>query len=250
MNDFVRDRMKYACMLLILALCHTPANAAEGRECVVLLHGLLRSSASMDEMAQALGKAGYATANIDYSTRAGPIRELAEQAVPEGLKACRGADEIHFVAHSMGGILLRQYAARHGGEGIGRVVMLGPPNQGTEAVNKLLEVPGMAYLLGPAGRELGTGKDYLPARLPPVDFETGIIAGTQAFNLLLSLLVADPDDGTVSVRNTEVAGMCAHVAMDVTHFLMMYNEEVIAQTLHFLRHGEFSLPRARNGLCS
>src|SRR5690606_24060504 len=108
--------------------------------------------------------------------------------------------------------------------------MLGPPNQVTEAVKKLLIVQGMTFLLGPAGRELGSGSCYLPSSLPPANFELGIIAGTQAFNPLLSLLVADPDDGAVSVQSTVVAGMCAHLTLDVTHFLMMRNREVIAQT--------------------
>src|SRR5690606_36585906 len=111
----------------------------------------------------------------------------------------------------MGSILLRQYLAENDPPDLGRVVMLGPPNQGSEAVDRLRDVPGFAWLVGPAGVQLGVGADSLPRRLGPVDFELGVIAGNQAFNLFLSWMVLEPNDGPVAVASTRVEGMCAFV---------------------------------------
>lgn len=239
--------MRSLCLLLFLLL-PTPLWAAE---CVVLLHGLLRGAGSMEPMAEALETAGLEVANVDYPDRAHPVAHLAELAVPAGLAWCRQrqASPIHFVTHSMGSILLRQYLAGHEVPELGRVVMLGPPNQGSEAVEKLEGLPGFAWLLGPAGLQLGAGEDDVPRSLPPVDFELGVIAGDQAFNFLLSWLVPEPNDGPVPVASTRVEGMCAWILLPVTHMFMMRNEEVIAQTLAFLRTGQFSAPGAQNGLC-
>jgi pimeloyl-ACP methyl ester carboxylesterase len=237
-----------ALRLLVLAFCCQLAHVAEAKDCVVLLHGYLRGAGSMDELAEVIGQAGFTTVNSDYSSRADSLEALADTAVDAALKNCGPRDQVHFVTHSMGGILLRQYVATHPHQWLGRVVMLAPPNQGTTVVNRLLDIPGMAWVLGPAG-SLGQGAGYLPARLPAVDFELGIIAGTVALNPFLMFLVDNPDDGTVSVKATEVDGMCSHLVLPVSHSLMMYDDDVIAQTLAFLQTGRFSLPQARNDLC-
>ena len=243
--------LKLSSRLALFCLLLLSAPALYAAECVVLLHGLLRGSGSMEELGGKLSNAGYAVANVDYASRSAAVPELAERAVGEGLARCRDeqADSIHFVTHSMGGILLRQYLEEHEIADFGRAVMLGPPNQGSEAADRLEGIPGFRLLTGPAGPQLGTAADDLPAQLKPVDFELGVIAGTRAFNPLLSLLVPDPDDGTVSVASTRVEGMCAFVTMPATHFWMMYNDEVIAQTLEFLATGAFSYSGAENGLC-
>lgn len=239
--------MRLLCLLACLLL-PTPLWAAE---CVVVLHGLLRGAGSMDTMAEALESAGFEVINVDYPDRAAEVRELAEHAVPDGLKACkaRRASPVGFVTHSMGGILLRQYLAEHEVPELGRVVMLGPPNQGSEAVDKLEKFPGFAWLAGPAGLQLGAGEDDLPRSLPAVDFELGVIAGDSVFNFVLGWIVPQPNDGPVAVASTRVEGMCAWVLLPVTHMFMMNDEEVIAQTLAFLRGGRFTAPGAENGLC-
>lgn len=233
---------------VFLFACTWPSFAS-AEDCVVLLHGWGRTSHSMQKLANAVEDAGFRALNLDYPSRRASVAELAESVFAAVWDTCGTAHEVHVVAHSMGGILVRQYFAEYDEARLGRVVMLGTPNQGTEAVNKLLHLPGLAWVLGPAGRTLGRGEDYIPQRLPPVNFELGIIAGTQKLNPLLSLLVENPDDGTVSVAATEVEGMCSHLVLPVTHSLMMRNDEVIAQTLYFLREGRFSASAARNGLC-
>lgn len=225
-------------VLLVAGLCSPSAAASE---CVVLLHGLARTASSMSVMAEALQGAGYHVANIDYPSRHYPVAELAPPAIEAGLSQCAAAEArtVHFVTHSMGGILVRYHLRNHRIENLGRVVMLAPPNQGSEVVDGLRDTPGFAMWNGPAGLELGTDENALPARLGPVDFPVGIIAGTESVNPMLSRLLPSPDDGKVSVARTKVEGMADFVAISATHTFIMRNDEAIRQTLNFLATGAF-----------
>ncbi len=130
---------------------------------------------------------GYEAININYPSRKFGIAELADMVVPKGIRECeeKKADRIHFVTHSLGGILVRVYFSSHKHPKLGRVVMLGPPNQGSEVVDALKGVPGYDLINGPAGQELGTSGSDIPKSLGPVDFDLGVIAGTQSINLFL-----------------------------------------------------------------
>ena len=92
-----------------------------------------------------------------------------------------------FVTHSMGGILVRQYLRQHSVPHLHRVVMLGPPNKGSEVVDVLGNTPGFHFINGDAGLQLGTGQGSVPNTLGPVDFDLGIIAGTRSINWILSV---------------------------------------------------------------
>ncbi len=117
--------------------------------------------------------------------------------------------------------------------------MLGPPNKGSEAVDKLKYFPGYYLLNGPAGQELGTTEHDTPKKLGKVNFELGIIAGKRSINLVLSSLIPGPNDGKVSVESTQIEGMKDFITLPVTHTFMMRNPKVIQQALHFLQYGEF-----------
>ena len=219
-----------------------PAAAGAG-ECVVLLHGLGRTAASMEVMKEALAEAGFVPVNIGYPSRWHPIEELAPMAVEAGLADCRalaGMDRVHFVTHSLGGILVRQYLAGNDISELGRVVMLGPPNQGSAAVDAFAGVSGFDWLGGPAGRQLGKGEESVPLRLGPADFELGIIAGTRSIDPITSSVLEDPDDGRVSLEDTKLEGMDDFVAVAHSHAFMMRMPTTIALTVRFLRDGCFS----------
>ena len=210
-------------------------------ECVVLLHGLGRLSNSMSELETKLAPAGYSVANIKYPSRSHPIDELAVDAIGRGLTQCRskGSGEIHFITHSLGGILLRYYLSQNTIPELGRVVMLGPPNQGSEIVDGLLPLPGFGFIGGPAGVALGTGEGSIIDSLGPVEFDLGVIAGSTNINPLEFLFIAGPSDSIVSIESTKVRGMNAHMVLPVTHTFMMRNNEVIEQAIHYLKTGSF-----------
>lgn len=216
----------------------------ESRDCVVLLHGLNRSWRAMRPMAAALQDAGFTTANVDYPSQAGPVETIAPLAVGTGVSECRaaGAQRIHFVTHSIGGILLRFENEREPIAELGRVVMLGPPNQGSEIVDKTRHWPGAEAISGAAGLQLGTtGADSIPSRLGPVDFELGVIAGTGTINLLTSAMLPNPDDGKVSVAATRVDGMDDFLVVGNSHRYITSSGIVRRNVVSFLRNGHFIL---------
>lgn len=209
-------------------------------ECVILLHGLARSNASMSKMESALIDAGFKTVNHNYPSTKHQIAELSENEIPAALEHCSPDDTVHFVTHSLGGILLRHYLSNKKLAQLGRVVMLGPPNKGSHIVDVLRRVPGYKLIYGPAGMQLGTDAASVPNLLDSAQFEVGIIAGNKNANFFLSSMVANPDDGTVSVESTKLEGMSDHIVLHVSHYRMMKDKEVIMQTLHFLQSGRFN----------
>ena len=224
---------------LLALLLLLPAGPALAEDCVVLLHGLWRSDNSMNKMEKAMAEAGYAVRNIEYDSTELTVQELADEAIPRAITSCGESEPIHFVTHSMGGILLRQYLEENDIEALGRVVMLGPPNQGSEVIDTYKDVPGFSWFAGPAGLQLGTGEASVPRSLGPVTFDVGVIAGTQSINPILSGIIPDEDDGKVSVDSTKVEGMNDHMELPVTHVFMMRDEEVFSQVIHYLEFGRF-----------
>ncbi len=219
------------------------APAPQANACVVLLHGLGRTYRSMHSIEHALRDAGYATISVDYPSQSKPIEALALQAVPEGVAYCRkqGATTIHFVTHSMGGLVLRYYLSTHRVPELGRTVMLSPPNQGSEVADVLVGTGMYDRVNGPAGGQLVTTADGIAARLGPVDFPLGIITGNEqtVFDSVLATQIPGENDGKVSVERAKVEGMSDFMVLPVTHTFIVNNGVVIGQTLHFLEHGNF-----------
>lgn len=222
------------------AITHLPEK--QTGEVVVLIHGLIRSARSLTRLRQRLVQQGFAVIGLNYPSRSANIAHLAEEGIPIALQAAADVGEhlpIHFVTHSMGAILLRAYLKEHPDFSYGRAVMLGPPNQGSEVVDKLKGVPGFRLINGPAGFELETGSGSTPKKLGPVSGCVGVIAGVKPINPFLSQLLPKPNDGKVSLASTQVEGMTDFLVVNASHTLMVDSREVINQTLTFLQQGKF-----------
>lgn len=240
---------RWALVTLLVALlsacalrAQAPDTVADSRdECVILLHGLVRTSASMNRLEEFIAAAGYTVENYSYPSRTKTIEELATEVVPAAAQSCRerGSERVNFVTHSMGGILVRYYLEQQPIPDLQRVVMISPPNQGSELVELWSNVPGYRRLNGPAGYQLGTGANSLPRRLGLANFEVGVIAGTNTTNVLFSLMIPGADDGKVSVDSARLDGMADFLAVPEAHSLIMRDPAVMQHVVNFLSHGRF-----------
>ena len=236
-------RSAVLCVLGLSALLNACAReavpGASPGECVVLLHGLARTSLSMQRMQGMLEKSGYQVANVDYPSRDFKIEALAPMAIDAGLDQCAEKSKVHFVTHSLGGILVRVYFADKPVGNLGRVVMLAPPNQGSQAVDEMVRIPGFDWLNGPAGYQLGKGPESVPLSLGTPNFDFAVIAGNSTIDPITSAVLDDPDDGKVSVRDTRLEGMRDFAVLPVSHAMIMQNREVFRLVRNYLSHGSF-----------
>jgi len=229
------------------------SQAPSKNETVVLLHGLCRTSRSMAKMGKALTADGYNVINVNYPSRSATIDELTTE-VFQGLEVgstdrpsiLKNSKKVHFVTHSMGGILLQNYLEKQAATPwLGNVVMLAPPSRGSEVTDKLGGIKLYQWINGPAGNQLGTGAGSCPLRLKAPTFELGIIAGDRSINPILSMLIPGPDDGKVSLARVKPAAYTDYIKLHVTHACMAGNKHVIEQTKYFLKHGKFN-PTEKN----
>ena len=242
-----KQRFFVYCFLVIFCISMAGQKSAFGSdktpECVILLHGLARTSESMHDMAEAISQAQYHTVNLDYPSQDDTIENLAMEFVPKGLQKCTNlaTKRIHFVTHSMGGIVLRYYLSKKTIKKLGRVVMLSPPNQGSEVTDKLKDWDIYRWYNGPAGQQLGTDDNSLVIKMGPVNYPVGIITGNSHafFDFWLADMIPGPGDGKVSVERAKITGMTDFIVLPYGHTFIMDKSEVIHQALYFLKHEQF-----------
>lgn len=214
---------------------------------VVLLHGLGRTGFSLRALAAALRRAGYATLAPSYGLRRTMPGIVDYLAGPIDRFAAAHPGPLHFVTHSMGGLVARALITAHRPATLGRVVMLAPPNAGSELADLMFRMRLDGAILGPVGPLLRTGRGPDEERLlGHVDFDLGIIAGDRPMDPLVApRFIPGANDGKVAVAATRVAGMRDHIVLPVQHSFMVQDRRVIAQVLAYLATGAFTRTTAR-----
>jgi pimeloyl-ACP methyl ester carboxylesterase len=232
------------CLIVVGACVSTSAGErtseaghASDRETVVLLHGLGRSEASMWLLASRIEAAGFNVVRIGYDSLGEPPEGILAT-VRQKIDACCKASPqpVHFVGHSLGGLIIRAYLAENEVRTPGRAVLIATPNAGTPLVDAYRDSWWMD-LAGPTAKSLGTDPDSFPNSLPAPDYPVGVIAGVRDARFVD--LIPGQDDGLVPLESTKVAGMVDFIMVESNHVWMRYSQEVARQTIAFLRTGQF-----------
>ncbi len=234
--------MRLNSFILSLVLFIFAKNSVGAQECVILLHGLGRTSFSMSLMASSLKKSNYIVINQYYPTTRKSIEELAEENVDSMVDQCQKykPTKIHFVTHSLGGVVLRTYLKNNKLPNLGRIVMLAPPNHGSQLADLFQHNILYQIFAGPAGQEITTAQSSVPNVLnKPVKYHVGVIAGNFNFSPFTKIIFHEENDGKVAVSSTRIAGMKDFIVLPVSHMFMMRNRLVIQQVSCFLKKGAF-----------
>jgi pimeloyl-ACP methyl ester carboxylesterase len=213
-----------------------------GKECVILLHGLCRSFLSMEFIERTLIHNGYAVLNLDYASTRKSITDIALDDTAKAVSTCKrkGYERIHFVTHSMGGIVARRYLQNHRLPEGSRLVMLAPPNQGSEVMDwAVAAFPRLSRLAGPGASQLRTCDQSLLAQLSPVSAEVGIIIGNTSWNPYFSKILPGKDDGKVAVERAKLAEMTDFLIAECNHTTILFKPMIRRQVVSFLEHGRF-----------
>jgi hypothetical protein len=250
--NYIFKRVSIICLSLVLVSC--TVNSArhdypqfseyilQDKECVVLVHGLWRSGFAMRSIASYLEEHGYQTVSVDYPSTQEEIPDLVQGYLLNSYDACveTGAKRIHLVSHSMGGILIRQFLQSRTLPIGSKVVMLSPPNQGSELSERFGESWWYQWAVGPAGVSLSTKHNGIITRLKAIDETVGVIAAYRDWSLWPESWLPQPNDGTVSVESMKLPEMDDFILVNSGHALMRFDDEVQRQIRAFLASGTFA----------
>ncbi|KEZ21355.1 hypothetical protein CP98_00032 [Sphingobium yanoikuyae] len=239
----VKNLSQISMNLLAATLDETSSIMPTCSQSVILLHGFGGHQVQTAILARRLRGEGYDVANIGYPSWRWPLARVIDHLHARIIASpAYHATTVHCVGHSMGGLMLRAWLARHRPDHLGRVVMLGTPNGGSEIADLLYRLHLHPLILNQAGALLRTRRDAITlTALGEVDYSLGIIAGDRPMNgLLPSRIFRAPNDGKVSVAATHCPGESDHVTLPVAHTAMIYSRPVAEQVVHFLRHGHFA----------
>lgn len=218
------------------------ASTGNSGDYVILLHGLNRSSRSLSKLANTLAEEGYQVINFSYPSRKYDIDALASLFLGNLIKkyCLNKKKKIHFVTHSLGGIIVRKYLQDTPIINIGRTVMITPPNHGTKLIDFLKQIPVLNWILGRAGKQLSSDtSSYVNKLHKKVNFDAGIIAGSQSYNPISYFLLDSKNDGTITVSSTKITGMKDFIEIKTGHFFAPNNDEVIKNAVNFINYGFF-----------
>ncbi len=235
--------LSYVAVLFGLLSCaHVPPDNANGEQ-VILIHGFGRSNMAMWKLAGHLKAAGYVVHRVGYGSFNRSIEEIQEE-VFEQIETVRAEQngKLHFVGHSLGGLLVRSYLGKAKVDNLGNVVIMGSPNKGTPVVDKYKDSWWFS-LAGSAALEMSTNGSGFLEKLQTPYYNLGVIAGNEEISGFEHILPG-ADDGLVPVESTKVDGMKDFIVIHTSHTMMRYNDDVAGQTIFFLKYGQFENPES------
>jgi pimeloyl-ACP methyl ester carboxylesterase len=210
---------------------------------VVLLHGILRTPLSMMGFERFFKKRGFCVLNLGYPSRKHDLSSLIGR-IHDPIQKFREtfSGNIHFVGYSMGGLLVRIYGHRYHPVGLGRIVLIGTPNRGSEVADYLQQYAFYRWFFGPAGQQLITDQSGFLDLFAPISAEIGVIAGNKSVPPFGFTMAGRQNDGTVSVASTHLPGEKDHLTLPCSHEGLLISQKVREQALSFLRNGYFAKP--------
>lgn len=216
----------------------TQQKSTTKKDIVVLIHGLGRGKSIMVPLQERLEVAGFKTVLIDYrSINRSPVQILAEVSKQIDTIRIDTDQQIHFVGHSLGGLIIRAFLDSHSVKNLGKAVLIGSPNKGTPFVDHFRDAWWLK-LVGTAASSLGTDEKSFPRSLRPPYYPVGVIAGiSTTFNN--DDFIPGEDDGIVPVESTKVEGMKDFILVEVSHSSLPKNELVAQHVIEFLKNGNF-----------
>lgn len=200
---------------------------------IILLHGMGRGRASLWVLDTRLQHVGYKTLNFHYGAHGYGIEDLAQQLcafIEENVKT----SSYHLIAHSLGNLILREAFRIGYPPGLGRIVMLAPPNQPAELARALRDNPIYRWFTGESGQLLASEAFY--AQLPVPDVPFGIIAGNRGQSVTLK----EPNDGVITVESTKLEGMADWAVVPQAHTFIMNSRTVAELCIAFIESGHFN----------
>jgi len=228
-------------LMLVINLSLVPLDCS-ATKCVILMHGLARSHHCLDKLADKLRKENYVVVNRDYPSTRKSIKTLAEEDLASMVASCSTyhPDEINFVTHSMGGIILQYYLQHHTIPHLHNIVMLSPPNHGSEVADLLKNLWLYKWMAGPAGQELTTEATSVPNQLKLTgDYHIGVITGSYSLVPFSYYIFGDGNDSAVSIKSSQTKCMKDFITISSSHPFIMKNDHAHREIIYFLKHGKF-----------
>jgi len=215
--------------------------AVAEREGVVLLHGLGMARWIMRPAERALGTEGYETLNLSYASTRRSLDAIVEALDKQIAPFAQQRRAIHFVGHSLGGLVIRRYLVTRRPDNLGKVVMFGTPNHGSELANFTRQIGLERIFLGQMGDVLCVGRPTdVEAQLGSVDYPLGVIAGNRpGWQNIFGPCFKETHDGKVTISSSKLAGMTDHIVVPYGHDEMVRKPEAQAQMVHFIRESRF-----------
>ena len=205
---------------------------------VVLLHGLWRGWRAMQPLARVLEQEGFSTLNLPYPSARLPLERLVATVRCE-VEKITDTRPINFITHSLGGILVLSLLAEKVSWKTGRVIMLAPPNQGSEIVDWSKKHPMVHRILGPAGRSLSCSSIVQNLPTLPSEIDAAVIMGNRCSLPIFKSLLAADNDGIVSAQNGYLEGLRGFAVIPADHTFIQMHPETIRLSLQFLKTGEW-----------